>query len=62
MEANEIKCCTPNGQIKRYKDCIGCDRNPLELNQNKMTEQLTPVEWLLEQLDVEVISNSTVIS
>lgn len=42
MKTNEIKCCTPNGQIKRYKDCIGCDRNPLELNQNNMTA----VEWL----------------
>ena len=21
-------CCTPIGQIKRYKDCIGCDRKP----------------------------------
>lgn len=22
------KCCTPKGQIKRYIDCIGCDKNP----------------------------------
>ena len=22
------KCCTPPGQIKRYIDCIGCDKNP----------------------------------
>ena len=22
------KCCTPEGQIKRYVDCIGCDRRP----------------------------------
>jgi len=21
-------CCTPEGQIKRYVDCIGCDRKP----------------------------------
>ena len=21
-------CCTPEGQIKRYKDCIGCDKKP----------------------------------
>ncbi len=21
-------CCTPTGQIKRYKDCIGCDKKP----------------------------------
>lgn len=24
------KCCTPEGQIKRYVDCIGCDRKPEE--------------------------------
>lgn len=36
MEQRETECCTPNGQIKRYKDCIGCDKKPLELNQNKM--------------------------
>ena len=50
MKTNEIKCCTPNGQIKRYKDCIGCDRNPLELNQNKMKQ--TAVEWLLNELSI----------
>ena len=21
-------CCTPIGKIKRYVDCIGCDRKP----------------------------------
>jgi hypothetical protein len=21
-------CCTSEGQIKRYKDCIGCDKKP----------------------------------
>ena len=25
-------CCTPTGQIKRYKDCIGCDRKPKQEN------------------------------
>jgi len=24
------ECCTPEGQIKRYVDCIGCDRKPEE--------------------------------
>lgn len=24
------QCCTPEGQIKRYVDCIGCDRKPEE--------------------------------
>lgn len=22
------ECCTPKGQIKRYVDCMGCDKNP----------------------------------
>jgi len=24
------QCCTPKGQIKRYVNCIGCDRKPIE--------------------------------
>ena len=27
-EPKQENCCTPIGQIKRYKDCIGCDRKP----------------------------------
>jgi molecular chaperone GrpE (heat shock protein) len=27
-EPKQESCCTPIGQIKRYKDCIGCDRKP----------------------------------
>jgi hypothetical protein len=26
---NNHLCCTPIGQIKRYVNCIGCDRKPL---------------------------------
>jgi hypothetical protein len=26
-------CCTPVGQIKRYVDCIGCDRKPKSIHQ-----------------------------
>jgi hypothetical protein len=22
------ECCTPKGQVKRYVDCVGCDRKP----------------------------------
>lgn len=29
------KCCTPKGQIKRYIDCIGCDRKPKTFNNNE---------------------------
>jgi len=27
-ETENKNCCTPKGQIKRYKDCVGCDRKP----------------------------------
>jgi len=27
-EPKQENCCTPEGQIKRYVDCIGCDRKP----------------------------------
>jgi hypothetical protein len=27
-EPKQENCCTPSNQIKRYKDCIGCDRKP----------------------------------
>jgi hypothetical protein len=27
-EAKQENCCTPIGQIKRYVDCVGCDRKP----------------------------------
>ena len=37
------KCCTPEGQIKRYVDCIGCDRKP--------DDRKTAVDWLIEKLD-----------
>jgi hypothetical protein len=28
-------CCTPESQIKRYVNCIGCDRKPLIEGGNK---------------------------
>jgi len=27
-EPKQDNCCTPEGQIKRYLDCKGCDRKP----------------------------------
>jgi len=27
-EPKQENCCTPIGQIKRYVDCVGCDRKP----------------------------------
>ena len=32
---NNHLCCTPIGQIKRYVNCIGCDRKPLTYGGNK---------------------------
>jgi hypothetical protein len=32
---NNQLCCTPEGQIKRYVNCIGCDRKPLIQGGNK---------------------------
>jgi hypothetical protein len=32
---NNQLCCTPEGQIKRYVNCIGCDRKPLIEGGNK---------------------------
>jgi|688.fasta_scaffold396888_3 hypothetical protein len=44
MSKQTENCCTPVGQIKRYVDCVGCDRK-----HKKMSKQ-TAVEWLQEQL------------
>jgi hypothetical protein len=32
---NNHLCCTPIGQIKRYVNCIGCNRKPLTYGGNK---------------------------
>ena len=24
------ECCTPEGQVPRYVDCVGCDKKPIE--------------------------------
>jgi hypothetical protein len=31
-EPKQENCCTPIGQIKRYKDCVGCDKKPKQEN------------------------------
>ena len=45
---NKHECCTPEGQIKRYVDCVGCDRKPIE-KEVAMSKQ-TAVHWLMEQV------------
>jgi hypothetical protein len=43
-ESKQENCCTPAGQIKRYVDCVGCDRKPKQMSKQ------TAVEWLVEKL------------
>jgi hypothetical protein len=43
-EPKQLNCCTPVNQIKRYVDCVGCDRKP------KQISKPTAVEWLQEKL------------
>jgi hypothetical protein len=51
-EPKQESCCTPIGQIKRYKDCIGCDSEPKQ-------ETLTYTEAAKKE---ERIFNSTMMS
>jgi hypothetical protein len=37
-------CCTPAGQIKRYVDCVGCDKKP------KQMSKPTAVDYLFNEL------------
>jgi hypothetical protein len=44
----ELSCCTPDGQIKKYLNCVGCDKNP----QNTFyieNKNITAVQWLIRQ-------------
>ena len=45
-------CCTPEGQIKRYVDCKGCDRSSLGYNKIQQLF-LSEVKELLGEVDVE---------
>jgi hypothetical protein len=38
-EFKQEKCCTPEGQIKRYKDCIGCDKKPFKHEVKVLTKE-----------------------
>ena len=41
------QCCTPKGQIKRYVDCVGCDKKPMDIMSDK---KQSSIEWLIEQM------------
>jgi hypothetical protein len=38
----EENCCTPIGQIKRYVDCVGCDRKPKQETLEEAALRLYP--------------------
>ena len=38
-EPNQENCCTPAGQVKRYVDCVGCDRKPAQKEQKETLEE-----------------------
>jgi len=44
MNKEKLKenCCTPEGQIKRYIDCKGCDRKPKQ----ETFEEASHTAWL----------------
>ena len=44
MEKKKHECCTPEGQIPRYVDCVGCDKKPME------NKKQSSVEWFAMML------------
>ena len=54
------KCCTPEGQIKRYVDCIGCDRRPDNRITMAQQTEFIPYEQELELKDLGYISEPIV--
>ena len=64
MNKEKLKenCCTPEGQIKRYIDCKGCDRKPKQETLEEITANLADpnlcktdnwiagAKWMLEKL------------
>jgi hypothetical protein len=43
-ESKQENCCTPVSQIKRYVDCVGCDRKPKQMSKQ------TAVEWFNDEI------------
>jgi len=54
-EPKQENCCTPVGQIKRYVDCVGCDRNPKHQTLSGFKEGGPDVdlEWLNQNSNVD---------
>jgi hypothetical protein len=47
-------CCTPEGQIKRYKDCIGCDKKPKHETLEETIKNNIIEDWLEEHGNPEI--------
>ncbi len=45
---NKKQCCTPEGQIKRYVDCIGCDQKPMNTMSDKKESSIEWLQWAFE--------------
>jgi hypothetical protein len=41
-EPKQENCCTPVGQLKRYVDCVGCDRKPTQETLEEVALRLIP--------------------
>jgi hypothetical protein len=39
-EPKQKDCCTPYGQIKRYKNCVGCDKKPKQETLEEAAERI----------------------
>ena len=57
------ECCTPEGQVPRYVDCVGCDKKPIEGatlsyaqaqkdSFNIMEKKQSSVDWLEWQINL----------
>jgi hypothetical protein len=53
----EENCCTPEGQIKRYVDCIGCDRKP---KQERMYSEEEVIEFTMNMISQYVVGNTNI--
>jgi hypothetical protein len=50
-ESKQENCCTPVSQIKRYVDCVGCDKKPKEMSKQ------TVIEWIQHQVKQQGITH-----
>ena len=46
-EPKQENCCTPANQIKRYVDCVGCDKKPKQMSKQSVVEWFSANAWKL---------------